>query len=90
MNDARNPEIEPAELEVRLAEALAERDLAREVRKRAEEEARRLERELANARADVSAVLARLSERESYVRNLHASSGWKALQALRGLFGRRW
>ena len=90
MNDARNTESELAELEVRLAEALAERDLARGIRKRAEQETERLKQELADARTDLAAVQSRLAERLAYVRNLHASSGWKLLQAVRGLFGRRW
>ena len=90
MNDARNLESDLATLEVRLAEALAERDLAREIRKRAEDETRRLREELADARADLAAVQSRLAERLAYVRNLHASSGWKLLQTVRGLFGRRW
>jgi chromosome segregation ATPase len=90
LNDARDPESELAALEVRLEEAVAECDLAREARKRAEEEARRLKQELALVKLDLSAVRGRLNERETYVKNLHASAGWKALQAVRGLFGRRW
>jgi chromosome segregation ATPase len=90
LSDARNLESELAELEVRLAEALAERDLAREIRQRAEGEIRRLQDELVDAQTDLAAVRNRLTERLVYVRNLHASSGWKLLQAVRGLFGRRW
>ena len=90
MNDARDPESELAALEVRLEEAIAERDLARETRKSAEEEIRRLRQELAHSKMDLTALRGRLNERETYVRNLHGSAGWKALQAVRGLFGRRW
>jgi chromosome segregation ATPase len=90
LDDARNLEAELATLEVRLEEAVAERDLARAARKSAEEEIRRLRQELALSKMDLTAVRGRLNERETYVRNLHGSAGWKALQAVRGLFGRRW
>jgi chromosome segregation ATPase len=90
LDEARNPEAELAQVEVRLEEALAERDLARAARKGAEEEIRRLRQELTDAQSDLAAVRSRLTERLTYVRNLHASSGWKLLQAFRGLFGRRW
>jgi predicted nucleic acid-binding Zn-ribbon protein len=90
LNDAPDPEFELAHVEVRLEQALAERDLARQGRRRLEEEVRRLEQELAHAKLDLAAVRERIAERETYVRNLHSSRGWKALQAVRGLFGRRW
>ncbi len=90
MDDARNLEAELATLEARLEEAIAERDLARAARKNAEEEIRRLRQELALSKLDLTAVRGRLNERETYVKNLHGSAGWKALQAVRGLFGRRW
>jgi hypothetical protein len=90
VEDGRNPEASLAELEVRLSEAIAERDLARAARRSAEEEIRRLRQELALSELDQSAVRGRLNERETYVRNLHGSAGWKALQWVRGLFGRRW
>ena len=90
MDDARDHEGELAALEVRLSEEAAERNLAREAKRRAEEEARRLKQELALVRLDLSALRERLNERETYVKNLHASTGWKALQAVRALFGRRW
>jgi chromosome segregation ATPase len=90
LDDARNLEAELATLEVRLEEAVAERDLARAARKSAEEEIRRLRQELSLSKMDLTAVRGRLNERETYVRNLHGSAGWKALQAVRGLFGRRW
>jgi len=86
----RNLEAELATLEVRLEDALAERDLARAARRSAEEEIRRLRQELALSKVDLTAVRGRLNERETYVKNLHGSAGWKALQAVRGLFGRRW
>lgn len=90
MSDARTPETELAEFEVRLEEALAARDLARAARENAEVETRRVKEELALVRLDLAAVRGRLNERETYVKNLHASAGWKVLQAVRGLFGRRW
>ncbi len=90
MDDGQGLEEELAKLEVRLSEAVAERDLARLARKKAEEEARRLREELSLSKADLSAVRDRLNERETYVTNLHGSAGWKALQWVRGLFGRRW
>jgi chromosome segregation ATPase len=90
VSDARDLEAELARLEVRLSETEAEVALARAARKKSEAEARRLTLELAGARTDLAAVRNRLAERETYVRNLHASSGWKVLQAVRGLFRRRW
>jgi chromosome segregation ATPase len=90
LDDVRNLEAELATLEVRLEDALAERDLARAARRSAEEEIRRLRQELALSKVDLTAVRGRLNERETYVKNLHGSAGWKALQAVRGLFGRRW
>jgi hypothetical protein len=90
LDDARNLEAELAMLEVRLEEAIAERDLARAARRNAEGEIRRLQQELALSKLDLTAVRGRLNERETYVKNLHGSAGWKALQAVRGPFGRRW
>ncbi len=90
MDDGQGLEGELATLEVRLSEAVAEQDLARLARKKAEEETRRLREELSLLRADLAAVRDRLNERETYVANLHGSAGWKALQWVRGLFGRRW
>lgn len=90
MSDAPTLETELAEIEVRLEEAIAARDLARAARESAEAEARRLKEELALVKLDLAAVRGRLNERETYVKNLHASAGWKVLQAVRGLFGRRW
>jgi chromosome segregation ATPase len=90
VDEARSPETDLAELEVRLHEAIAERDLARGARRNAEAEIRRLRQELTLSKLDLAAVRERLNERETYVRNLHGSASWKALQWLRGLFGRRW
>ena len=90
VDEARSPETDLAELEVRLQEAIAERDLARGTRRNAEAEIRRLRQELTLSKLDLGAVRERLNERETYVRNLHGSASWKALQLLRGLFGRRW
>jgi chromosome segregation ATPase len=90
VSDARDLEAEMARLEVSLSESEAEVALAREARRKSEDEAGRLLQELAGVRADLAAVRSRLAERETYVRNLHASVVWKLLQAVRGLFHRRW
>jgi chromosome segregation ATPase len=90
MDCGPSPEAEFAALEVRLQETLAERDLARAARRNAEEEIRRIRQDLALTKLDLTAVRGRLNERETYVKNLHGSGGWKVLQRVRGLFGRRW
>lgn len=90
MSDARDLEAELARLEVRLSESEAEVALARAARRKSEDEVGRLLQELAGARTDLAAIRSRLAERETYVRNLQASWGWKALQAVRGVFRRRW
>ena len=90
MSDERDLEAEMARLEVSLSESEAEVALAREARRKSEDETGRLLQELAGVRADLAAVRSRLTERETYVRNLHASVVWKLLQAVRGLFDRRW
>ena len=75
---------------VRAEQALFERDLARTEAARLGEELRRLERRVAQLDADRGSLQARLDERERYVGAIHASGGWKLLQSVRGLFGRRW
>jgi hypothetical protein len=90
LNDARDSESELAALDVRREEAVAERDLAREVARRLGDEVRRLELELAQARTNLVARQGRLEELETYVKAVHSSSSWRALQTLRGLVGRRW
>lgn len=79
-----------ARLEVRLDEVIFERDLARQTVKRLERETRQMERQVAQLRSEETALRNRLDERERYVAALHGSRGWKLLQALRGVFGRRW
>jgi hypothetical protein len=67
-----------------------ERDLALERERRAAEQVRRLELRQAEIRAELSALRARLDERERYLAAIHHSGGWRALQRLRQLVGRRW
>jgi Skp family chaperone for outer membrane proteins len=73
-----------------LQTTLFERDLARRIQKRLETEIQRLQNHVAAIEADRNALRQRLDERERYLGALHASRGWRILQALRGLFGRRW
>jgi predicted nuclease with TOPRIM domain len=79
-----------AALHARLEEALFERDLARSVQLRFDEEKSRLEHRIALLQSDRSALRKRLDERERYVAAIHASLAWRAIQWLRGLVGRRW
>ncbi len=81
---------ELARLRVRLAEAGFENTLARQGMDRLRAEIRKLERQLSNSEAARASLRSRLGERERYVSAIHASGGWKLLQFLRGLFGRRW
>lgn len=79
-----------AALNARLEAALFERDLARNVQRRFDEERSRLEHRIALLQSDRSALRKRLDERERYVAAIHASAAWRAVQWLRGLVGRRW
>lgn len=79
-----------ARLQVRVAEAEFERDLARENARRLADEIRRLEQRLADSAADQASLKSQLDERAVYVDALHRSLGWRALEAARGLLGRRW
>ena len=79
-----------AALEARLETATFERDLARSVQGRFDEERGRLEHRIALLMSDRSALRKRLDERERYLAAIHASAAWRAIQWLRGLVGRRW
>lgn len=81
---------EHARLRTRLEQAEAELELARETARRYRSEALELAARVAEGDAERSSLVARLSERERYVRAIHGSSGWRLLQSVRGLFGRRW
>ncbi len=79
-----------ATLKARLDAALFERDLARSVQGRFDEERSRLEHRITLLQSDRSALRKRLEERERYVAAIHASAAWRAIQWLRSLVGRRW
>jgi septal ring factor EnvC (AmiA/AmiB activator) len=79
-----------ARLEVRLDEATFERDLARQTVKRLEREMRQMEHQVAQARSEEVGLRSRLDERERYIAALHGSKGWRLLQGVRRVFGRRW
>jgi septal ring factor EnvC (AmiA/AmiB activator) len=79
-----------ARLEVRLDEVTFERDLARQTVKRLEREMRQMEHQVAQARSEEVALRSRLDERERYIAALHGSKGWRLLQGVRHVFGRRW
>jgi septal ring factor EnvC (AmiA/AmiB activator) len=57
---------------------------------RLEAELRRIEHQMAQVEADRAALQSRLDERDSYVAAIHRSGGWKLLQKIRDLVGRRW
>jgi hypothetical protein len=77
-------------LRTRLETALFEVSLARETHARFEKELRRLSHQLAASESERASLVSRLAERERYVKAIHGSSGWRLLQSVRGLFGRRW
>ncbi len=64
--------------------------LSRELRRRLDEERRRLDAHLAAAEADRAHLLSVLAQREAYVAAIHRSVVWRAAQALRRLVGRTW
>ena len=79
-----------ARAEARLTHAVLELDIARAACARLENELRLAEGRLAESEMARISLEARLAERDHYVRALHGSRGWKLLQGLRSLFGRRW
>ena len=56
----------------------------------AKAEQARLEAQLATVLEDRASWRRRTEELDSFVTNLQASAGWRALQAVRGLVGRKW
>lgn len=70
--------------------AVFDRDLAFERERRTAAEVKRLELRLSETRAELAALRNRLEERERYLNAIHHSGGWRLLQGLRGLLGRRW
>ncbi len=81
---------ETARLRVQLDEAKFELELSHRNADRLERELRALEHRLAQAEADCAAVQNLLLERNAYVEAIHRSAGWKLLQRVRNVFGRRW
>ena len=81
---------EVARIRVRLEAALHDRTLALEVRRRLEAEMRDLEQRIAEVAAERDALQASLDERMRYISAVHQSAAWRAVQAARGLVGRRW
>lgn len=79
-----------AEVERECSEFMAE--LIRRTEKRLLEgdDSRRFERGLAALQADRAALQARLAAREQLLGAIYSSAGWRLLQTLRGLVGRRW
>lgn len=86
------PEAAPAPeaLELRIEALEFELQLSRRIQDRLESEIQRLHHHIAALEADRASIRNRLDERERYVAGVHASVGWKALQWVRGLVGRRW
>lgn len=67
-----------------------ELSLSRQLRRRLEEERRRLHAHLAAAEADRAHLLSVLAQREAYITAIHRSVVWRVAQALRRLVGRTW
>jgi Spy/CpxP family protein refolding chaperone len=78
-----NPQARIEELEYELS-------LSRELRRRLEEERRRLDAHLAAAEADRAHLLSVLAQREAYLAAIHRSVVWRVAQVLRRLVGRTW
>jgi hypothetical protein len=79
-----------ARAEARLTHAGLELEIARATCARIETELRLAEDRLAVSEMARISLEARLAERDQYVQALHGSRGWKLLQGLRSIFGRRW
>jgi ubiquinone/menaquinone biosynthesis C-methylase UbiE len=67
-----------------------ERDRALRMCEQARAEQARLEAQLAAVLEDRSSWRRRAEELDLFVTNLQASAGWRVLQAVRGLVGRKW
>lgn len=76
--------------QARIEELEYELNLSRQLRRRLEEERRRLDAHLAAVEADRAHLLSVLAQREAYVAAIHRSVVWRMAQALRRLVGRTW
>ena len=85
-----NAEAGPAPAPADPAELLRERDRALRMCEQAKAEQARLEAQLARVLEDKAPLRRRAQELEAYVERIHSSGGWRLLQALRGLAGRKW
>jgi hypothetical protein len=76
--------------QARIDELEHELSLSRELRRRLEEERRRLDAHLAAAETERAHLLSVLAQREAYVAAIQGSVVWRLAQALRRLVGRTW
>jgi ubiquinone/menaquinone biosynthesis C-methylase UbiE len=72
------------------AALLRERDRALRMSEQARAEQARLEAQLATVLEDRGAWRRRAEELDTFVTNIQASAGWRFLQSMRGLVGRKW
>lgn len=79
-----------AGLRSRLEQALFDLEMARAIQGRLEADRAQLGQRIAALEADRSALRKRIDERQSYIEAINASAAWRAVQWLRGLFGRKW
>ena len=79
----RSPDPDPAAL-------ARERDRALRMCEQAKAEQTRLEAQLAAVLGDRSSWRRRAEELDTFVAQIQGSAGWKFLQAVRGLIGRKW
>ena len=84
---APRPRLTP---QARIEELEYELTLSQELRRRTDEEKRRLDAQLAAAEAERTHLRAVLAQRETYLAAIHRSVVWKAAQTLRRLLGRKW
>lgn len=82
------PDSTNAEATRRAPPGVDDRPSARELE--LEKEVLRLERDLAQIEGDYVALRAFSQALQRYVTAIHESSGWRILEKLRGLIGRRW
>ena len=67
-----------------------QRDLAFQKAERLAVEVDRLEAQCVSLVADRDLLQTRLAERDSYLKAIESSLGWRMMQQLRSIFGRRW
>lgn len=77
-------------LDVRRDAQAFEMELSQRVQLRLEKELKRLGNRIAEIEAERNSLRHRLEERERYLGAIHSSAAWRLVQAVRGLFGRRW